>query len=525
MFSEAQRQSRSLFWLAIAYLAAVILLVAVSARLWWQSPLELVAYEFDYFLGLFSALGDDQSRLWLERGRLIHLGGFLIVGLLYLALVSKLMQSPHLWANRRIAWYAALLSLAFAAGMPWVSPDVFFYIGKGWQESHYGISPYLAPISHLPGYQSDQMFANIFPGFLHTATGYGPLFQKVSEVIAALSGGNEKLALAFHKIVNLGLHAACSVLVYRLAPAPFARVAAAAYALNPLVCFSVLTCVHNDHWMNMFMLLALLALSRKHWAWTGVALGAAFGVKYFPLVYVPIIGLAALVQPTQGHRLVRRLADATRFAFGFLATIAASFLVFYPEALPHFAGTLGSGGAPVYRNSVYLFVDTLSALVLPGVFGTTPLLLLHEFKLQMGGSLRLIYMVVYAASLLLLLPRLRRDTYGGSVEACLVVTVLYFIIANTSNQEWYLTWFLGFALVLPYARAYTLALRISALFLPLVIYTVKGGSLAAELLSNSLLYLLIVVLCCQYLRRLKQQSDEGGGLFPAVHAARPAPDA
>ena len=46
MNREGDRELTALF---AAYAVATLLLVAVSARLWWQSPLNLIAYEFDYF--------------------------------------------------------------------------------------------------------------------------------------------------------------------------------------------------------------------------------------------------------------------------------------------------------------------------------------------------------------------------------------------------------------------------------------------------------------------------------------------
>lgn len=499
MTSEVNNESRLLPRLLGMYAVAVLLLVAISARLWWQSPMDLIAHEFDYFLGLFASADEHKARQWVAIGRLLHFGGCLVVGLLYLAIVGKFAREPEALSKGHIIGYAALVSLIFAVGMPWVSPDVFFYIGKGWEESHYGVSPYLVPINHLVGYQNDQMFANIFPGFLTTASGYGPIAQKIAELLAALSGGNEKLALALHKIVNLGLHGTCSMLVYRLAPAKFARVAALSYAINPLICFSVLTGAHNDHWMNMFMLLALLALSRRHWTLAGAAVGAAFGVKYFPLVYMPILGLAAIIQKGERISLAQRLSDVARLGFGFIATIAASFLILYPEALPDFAGTLSSGGASVYRNSVYHFLNLLSAVVAPSLFGSEAGLLSRQYMIDIGMNLRAAYIIIYVASLLLLLRRMRDDVFNGSVSACLSVTILYFIVANASNQEWYLTWLMGFAFVLPYKHAHSLAWLLSAFFLPLVIYTVKSDTIIAWLYSNTALYLLVLVLGCRYL--------------------------
>jgi alpha-1,6-mannosyltransferase len=490
--------NRGLTTLLAAYAVAVLLLVSVSARLWWQSPLTLIAHEFDYFLGLFSSADLGRSARWLVWGRALHALGFVIVGCLYLALVRRLVQAPSALSERSIAAWAMVVSLIFAFGMPWLSPDVFFYIGSGWVESHYGLSPYLTSPADVPGFEHDQMFANIFPGFLGGTTSYGPLFQKLAALVAGLSGGSEKLALALHKAAALALHAGCSALVWRLAPAPFRRVALFSYAANPLICFSVLTCAHNDHWMNLFVLLALLAVARRYWLWAGVALGAAFGIKYFPLVFAPVFGLAALVQKRENGGTAGNVADAAKFTAGFATAIVLAYLL-YPEALKAFSNVAISS-VSVYRNCIYYFIDVLTVYALPHLFGSPVFVASYQ---NVGLFLRLIYLVLYGIMLFALTDRLRRDTFRGIAETCLAATLLYFILVDTSNQEWYLTWLMGFALILPYDRAHTLAWGLSASFLPLVIFTVKNPA-PIWFIANVALYCLVLVLGCQYLVRLSR---------------------
>jgi len=96
---------------------------------------------------------------------------------------------------------------------------------------------------------------------------------------------------------------------------------------------------------------------------------------------------------------------------------------------------------------------------------------------------------------------LRRDPLHGIAEGCLAATVLYFIFVNTGNQEWYLTWMMGLALVLPYERAHSLAWLLSASFLPLVIYTVKNPA-PNWFIANVALYCLVLVLGGRYLASL-----------------------
>ena len=484
---------RGLGKLLAAYAVLVLLVMLVSARLWWQSPLNLIAYEFDYFLGLFESPDPALSETWVAIGRRLHLFGFVLIGALWLVAVKRLAKSPSSLDTRGIVAWSAVVSLFFAVGMPWVSPDVFFYIGTGWLESHYGVSPYVTSALAVPAAGHDAMFNNIYPGFLGSTTAYGPLFQKAAAGIAWLSGGNEKLALALHKVVALALHAGCSALVWRLAPANFKRVALLSYAANPLICFSVLTCAHNDHFMNLFVLLALLAVSGRHWLAAGAALGAAFGMKYFPLVFVPVFGLAALVQQRDGGGLTRNFRDAALLAAGFAGLLALAYL---PDlaAVKAFSN-VATTGITVYRNSVYHLIDVVTAWALPVYFQKQGFMATYQGA---GVFLRGAYIALYAILLLALVDGMRRDTLRGVAEGCFAAAVLYFVLVNTCNQEWYLTWVMGLALVLPYERARSLAWWLSACFLPLVIFTVKNPA-PLWFIANVALYCLILVLGVRYL--------------------------
>lgn len=485
---------RGLNRLLTAYAVVTLLLISVSARLWWQSPLNLIQHEFDYFLGLFASPDPELSATWVAIGRRLHFFGCALVGGLYLVLVSRLVQSPLILSTRRIVVWSAGVSLIFAFGMPWLSPDVFCYVGTGWAESHYGLSPYSAGVDSVPGYARDQMFANMFPGFKGSPTAYGPLFQKIAALLASLSGGNEKLALGLFKASALGLHAGCSALVWRLAPEKFKRVALVSYAANPLICFSVLTCAHNDHWMNLFVLLALLAVSRRYWLLSGAALGAAFGTKYFPLVFVPVFGLAALVQQREGGGAARNVVDAAKFLAGFVGVVVLVYLP-YPGALQAFSN-VATTGITVYRNCVYFFIDVFTVYLLPSLFKLHPFGAFYDNSV--GATLRGVFIALYGVVLLVFIDRLRRDTVKGIAEACLAATVLYFMLVNTGVQEWYLTWMMGFAFLLPHARAHKLAWGLSASFLPLVIYTVKNTA-PIGFIANVALYCLMLVLGMRYL--------------------------
>lgn len=485
---------RGIGWLFWAYLAVALATMAVSARLWWQSPLQLTTFEFDYFLGLFDGSGPRVAPERVLQGRALHLVLMLALGLLFAAALLRVARQPEAVSVPRIAAASALAAVVFALGMPWVSPDVFFYIGTGWVDAHYGLNPYRQPMGQIPGFANDPMFANVFPRFLQGTTAYGPLFQKIAAGLAGLSGGNEKLALALHKLFYLGLHAAASALVYRLAPPAWRKAALFGYAANPLILFSVLTCAHNDHLMNVCVLGALCLLQRRHVLAAGLALGTAFSLKYFPLVFLPIMAAMALLQPGPLRLQWRTLQPPALLFMGFgLAVLAWSKL--YPASTEHVSHLL-STGVHVYRSSIFHLVDAVTRYVLPALFGAPPALIERE---DLGGVLRLAYMALYALMCWRYWPRLKRDPFQAGIEMCLLATLLYFLLVNTSNQEWYLTWLMGFAFVLPSEAARTLTLRLSVAYVPLVIYTVRGDR-GVVFAANLALYLLLLVCAWAYMR-------------------------
>jgi len=489
------RAGRGIGWLFGAYLALALLTMAVSARLWWQSPLQLTPFEFDYFLGLFAGDGARVNAERVLQGRALHLVLFAGLGWLYAAILLKLSRQPGVLSTRRIAVGSGLLALAFAVGMPWVSPDVFFYIGTGWVDAHYGLNPYQHPMAQIPGYAQEAMFANVHPPFLEGTTSYGPLFQKIAAGLAALSGGHEKLALALHKAFYLGLHGAASAMVYRLAAPGWRQAALFGYAANPLILFSVLTCAHNDHLMNVCVLGALCLLQRRWMLAAGLALGTAFSLKYFPLVFLPIMAAMALLMRDEQGLSWRSLRRPALLVAGFVAALLV-WQRLYPASTEHVSHLL-SAGVQVYRSSLFHLVDAMTRDVLPALFGVPEALITRE---DLGGVLRLAYMGAYAALCWRYWPRLRREPFLAGIELCLIATLLYFVLVNTSNQEWYLTWMMGFAFVLPSEAARRLALVLSVAYLPLVIYSVRGDRWVV-FAANLALYLLLLSCTWLYMRR------------------------
>ena len=495
------------FWL----LAGIsVLFVLPSFRLWFQRPLRLTVFEFDYFLGLFMPANLDLRLAIIQFGRLIHCFGFLLIGWLFVLCVERVRKDPDQFSWRSLILFAVILCITFTIAMPWVSPDIFYYIGTGWLDGHYGLSPYLHTMTEVPQFGEEEMFQNVHPPFLAGSTAYGPLFQLLDKGLSVASGGRELFALGLHKILYFFAHAASCFVLLRLVPASESKWSFLFFACNPLILFSILTCVHNDHIMTFFLLTAFWCLAAGRPFLAGVALGTAFSVKYIPLLLLPLFFLDLALDRGRKRSFGRRLGLAFGMTVGFLCTVVA-FHCLYPEAARQFlrligfdpwlseSGSIasGGGGIGVYRNSIYHLIPFLYS-IFPGFW-------------PIGyDQMKIVLVAIFSLTIAWLVVRSWRRGKFPLMEASLSFFLFYFLVLNQTNQEWYLTWILAFIPMIGTEPVLRFGYRISVLFLPLVIFTVKNMALV-ESLTNALVYVLVLLfsvpVLVQFYRSIRSESE------------------
>ncbi len=496
--SSSGRASTS--FLARAYVVVSFLAVAPSLRVWLQSPMEITRWEFDYFIGLF---GEAPTREWLlyaMAGRLTFSLCLLLGGVLFWVIANRLEaadDAPDAAVAPTLRGATWLLLAVFLAGVPFLNVDVFFYIGKGWLESSYGLSPYAAAMTSVPSWETEGMFRNVYPAFrTHAGSNYGPAFFKLASTLTWLSDGSEKAALALFKLVSLGLHLLAGAIVARLVSPGRRRFAFFVYVLNPVSLYSFVTAAHNDVVMNVLVLAGLIAFRRGRPLGAGLAIGTAAAVKYVPLAFLPFF-VATLFPWTRRQLRERGLEPLLRLVLGFTAAFVA-WHALYPEGFNPLlaAAESGSGSIRSSLRHVAFFVHLLVVPIDAAAFHRVTDAL---FVLAYGAiSVRFV-----------LSRRAGRGSFGLE-EASTVAVLAYFLLANRSNHEWYLSWILGFALVAADRAFPTFAVRISALFMALTVFTVNNPMVVAWV-TNALEYLVLVVCAVPLLWRLarRREGDEG----------------
>lgn len=467
--------------LALSVLVSV-LLVLPSFRLWFESPLDLIRHEFDFFLGYFAESSQGARPLALLSGRILQAALLVAAGALYVTIAARLRLVQASVPSPPLVLHAGLLAFIFSVGLPWLSPDVFYYIGLGWLEARYDLDPFRHAIAQTGASAFDPMFTNVLPDFLTLPGTYGPIFQSLATGLAAFSSGNIKVALALFKLVTLACHVAASALVVRLAGPRSAPFALYAFACSPVVLLSAMTGTHNDHLMVVFVLAALVLRRSDRPFSCGVALACAVCVKYAPLIALPLF----VADWTLRGRSARTLSvrSPLRFLAGFALPVALLALRY-----PSFPSSLLSAirhGSGTFRSSVHFLLGAIDRFLFQVPAPATRRILLAAFFL------------LAAASLVLLVRDRLADRPGALERAWVFLLLSHFLTLNTSNHEWYLTWLLGPALVGAGAAAERLSIRLSAWFMPLVIFTARNP---AHVLwpANIALYLLLVALGVPFL--------------------------
>jgi alpha-1,6-mannosyltransferase len=204
-----------------------------------------------------------------------------------LAAVLILTQPVNRWTMWIILGVALVCRLQVVFAEPFLSSDIYRYVWDGVVQ-HAGISPYRyvpgdAALSFLRGVNAE-VFAHINRrDYAHTI--YPPCAQMLFYLVTWVSPTVTAMKLAMVGFEGVTA-AALIALLRRMGKRP-AQVLL--YAWCPLLVWEVAGSGHLDSAAMAFIALALLARMRRR-AWlTGVLLGVAVMLKFYPLVLLPAL--------------------------------------------------------------------------------------------------------------------------------------------------------------------------------------------------------------------------------------------
>jgi hypothetical protein len=320
-----------------------------------------------------------------------------------------------------------LLALLLAAVYPIGANDLFGYITAGELLAFHGVNPMVHPPTYVPNLP----FAE-YSAYYQVLPNYGPVWTWIEGAVAAIAGKPDltRLALGFKAVAILGYALACAVLILLLPRRAPDKVLAGLVVLawNPLVLFEVGANGHNDIWIGLLLLVAVLLWEQRHRVGVLVALTLAALIKVPVSALLPLFAIAGWrLEPDGRHRLRFAVAGAGAV----MAVVAASYLLL-PE---------GIKGVANLWSRTDLFTHSLPAVLRLGIGLAMPL----ETATVLVGTATALAFGAYV----LWQMRNAWQTPGEAVRLGFNVLLFLLLVCMTWFQPWYLLWLICLAAAYP----------------------------------------------------------------------------
>lgn len=423
-----------------AFFTLSLLLCGPSYAAWLRRPFDVGANEFDPWLALIPIQWPAQ---------VAHAVLFAALALLYVRITRTCRPLSK--------WYVFAVWSVYLAAVPWLSPDVLFYLAKGWLQAQYGYNPYLTAVGAVEGFSADPIFASMAPSLLQLKGNYGPLFQVMSVAVARMSGGNPVMGLLLFKGLSAVALWGCFELIVLVARSTgrSREELQSWFLLNPLLLFNFLAAAHNDVLLMLLVLgCAAVWLRGRHFL-GATLIGISISFKLVAVFLTP--ALAVFLALSRGGRSTARVWGAALLgaALGLAASLAIDI-----SAFGYFGQIVANDTN--FRSTIHMFLNPLLlALGAPATLSS----------ISIG---RVIFLLLGSVVTWLNARHFQRNPPVFLVVCSFELFLLaqYFVLP--SMAEWYVLWPICFALCCPGPESRRWIRRITVLYMPVVVWSVVG---------------------------------------------------
>jgi hypothetical protein len=317
---------------------------------------------------------------------------------------------------RAVVAVALAVQLVPLAAPLMLSSDAWTYWAYGRIATVHDANPYEDPPADFP---DDPAYRWAGERWRDSTSVYAPGFTLASEPVARVAGESHDAAAWLYKTLAALAVCAAVLLAARLAVRP--ALAAAFVGWNPLLAVHLAGGGHNDAWVGALLLAALATQAG------GAAWAVGVGVKWIPLVLLPLHGLEA-----------RRRARLSAFV----------------------VTTLAVGALATWRYG-FAWLDAFGPLA-DNARQTTSYALPHRLS-QLGvpeGTAIVLFAALFALVYLVLV----REAWRGRSRLALASVAL--LACAPYVAPWYLAWVVPLAAVEEDKLARGLALALTAYLLP-----------------------------------------------------------
>ena len=271
---------------------------------------------------------DDTNRI---EQSIIYLVILTILTIFYYFIVKnrgKLFKN-----NKQMYIYIAIISLIFVMVVPFLSSDVFYYLGIGRLDSAYGQNPYYVTIQEFVENEDNRKYLEqdtvLAKGYENdwgsTTVVYGPVWTLICKIVAGISFGNIDIALWVLKLLNMAIHLINCYLIYRLTGK---KLFVLLYGLNPYMFIEGIANVHNDIYVVTCILASLyFLLKKKNIIVSILFLALATAIKYFAILLLPFI----IIYYFRDKKPWERLKKCFLYGMLFVFIVAITYLLYVQD--------------------------------------------------------------------------------------------------------------------------------------------------------------------------------------------------
>ena len=351
----------------------------------------------------------------------------IIISVLYFLIIKK--RNELFANNKEVLIFIAIVAIIFAFVLPFMSSDVFYYMGIGRIDFKYNQNPYYVSIKDFVDtgdnskfLEQDTVLKEGYNNYWSNSTVvYGPIWTLICKFVGALSFGNATLALILFKIINLSAHLLSCFLIFKISKK---KIFTLLYGLNPLVLIEGIGCVHNDIFVVLFIILALYFLKEKKTLLLSViSLAIATGIKYFAIILLPFI----IIYYFREEKPLKRFLKCIEYGVIFAITLIIPYL-FYVQDLQILSG-LFVQQAKLNKNFYLIIYE----------YFKDPTIL----TAQVNHILLAIFTILYFFTCLILLNK-KEIIFRKEIRKAHYLVIAFLFIIITNFQPWYVLWIIPF---------------------------------------------------------------------------------
>ena len=400
----------------------VIMLVFLLASILFAIPAIQYLLEnrtIQNFNEYFKFCLNDTSRL---EQTLIYIIILTVLTIFYFLIIKN--RNTLFKNNKQMYMYIAIISLIFVIVVPFLSSDVFYYLGVGRLDSQYGQNPYYITIKDFVESGDNSQYLEqdtvLAKGYENdwgsTTVVYGPVWTLVCKIVAGISFGNIDIGLLVFKLLNMAIHLVNCYLIYKLTGK---KLFVLLYGLNPYMFIEGIANVHNDIYVVTCILASLyFLLKKKNILVSIIFLALATAIKYFAVLLLPFI----IMYYFRDKKPWERLKNCFLYGMLFVFIVAITYLL-YIQDMQVLSGIMTQQGK--FTKNFYIIL--MEYFDIPNLVSNVNRVLLISF------------IIIYFFTCLTLLFK-KQITFREEMRKIQYFLVAFLFLLITNFQPWYIMW-------------------------------------------------------------------------------------